>query len=123
MSYDFKISNGDFAIGSNGDFKRAENTEKLIQDILKICITPLGGNIFFPWYGSPVNATLVGNPMDMEFLSTVASGQLQNSLQALQTMQQEQAKRQKVTPFEQIAAVKQVQIERNQVDPRFLRLS
>ena len=29
MSYDFKISNGDFAIGSNGDLKRAENTEKL----------------------------------------------------------------------------------------------
>ena len=67
MSYDFKITNGDWTIGSNGDFQKVENTEKLIQDVLKIIIFPLGKNIFFRWYGSPVAKTLVGTAFDMEF--------------------------------------------------------
>jgi hypothetical protein len=123
MSYDFKIYKGDFKIGSDGDIQKVENTEKLIQDILKVAITPLGSNRFFPWYGSPVSKSLIGNVFDMEFVTTVASGQLMNSLESLQTLQQEQARRQRVTPFEQIAAVRRVEIERNQVDPRFFTVA
>lgn len=119
MSFDFKIFEGDFQIGSDGDLQKVENTEKLIQEILKIIITPLGTNIYFLWYGSPISKSLVGSPFDMEFLSTIAEGQLTNALEALQTLQQEQSKRQKVTPFEQIAALRRVKIERNQVDPRY----
>ena len=119
MSYDFKITNGDWSLGSNADIQRVENTEKVIQDILKIIIFPLGKNVFFPWYGSPVSKTLVGNAFDMEFLSTTASSQLMTALETLQKLQQEQAKRQRVTPFEQIAAVQRVSIERNNVDPRY----
>lgn len=119
MSYDFKITNGDWAIGSDGDVQKVENTDKLIQDALKIVIFPLGKNIFFRWYGSPVSKTLVGTPFDMEFVSTTASSQLMTALETLQKLQIEQAKRQRVTPFEQIAAVQRVIIERNRVDPRY----
>lgn len=119
MSFDFKISNGDWVVGSNGDFKKVENTEKLIQDVLKIITFPLGKNIFFRWYGSPVSKTLVGTAFDMEFISTTASSQLMTALETLQRLQLEQAKRQRVTPFEQIAAVQRVIIERNTVDPRY----
>ena len=120
MSFDFKInSTGDLSIGEDGDLSRVENTEKLIQDILKIVITPMGSNQFYPWYGSRLSKSLIGQVFDFEFLSTVASSQLQNALENLQRLQQEQARQQRVTPFEQLAAVKGVRIERNQVDPRY----
>ena len=119
MSFDFKIQVGDLSIGPDGDLARVENTDKLIQDILKIVITPMGSNQFYPWYGSRLSKSLIGNVFDHEFMSTVASNQLQNALENLQRLQQEQARIQRVTPFEQLAALRGVRIERNQVDPRF----
>lgn len=119
MSFDFRIVDRDIVIGDDGDLQQVENTEKLIQDILKIAITPLGSNQFYPWYGSPISKSMIGQILDMEFISSVASAQLQNSLEILQKLQQEQAKQQRVTPFEQLAAVKQVRIQRNIVDPRY----
>jgi phage baseplate assembly protein W len=119
MSFDFRIVNGDLGIDANGDLDRVEDTEKLIQEILKVAHTPLGSNLFYPWYGSPISQSLIGNALDMEFVSTVASSQLQSSLENLQRLQQRQALEQRVTPFEQLAAVKRISITRNQVDPRF----
>ena len=119
MSFDFRIRDGDLSIGQDGDLMKVENTEKLIQDILKIVITPMGSNQFYPWYGSRVSKSLIGHVFDFEFLSTVATSQLQNALENLQRLQQEQARQQRVTPFEQLAALRDVRIERNQVDPRF----
>lgn len=119
MSFDFRIIDGDLEIGADGDLGKVEDTEKLIQEILKVAHTPLGSNIFYPWYGSPVSQSLVGNALDMEFLSAVASSQLQTSLENLQRLQQKQALEQRVTPFEQLAAVKSISISRNQIDPRF----
>ena len=118
MSFDLKISDGDISIGSDGDFEKIERTEKLIQDIVKMLITPLGSNQFYRWYGSPLSKSMIGNVFSFEFLSSVASNQISNSLDTLQRLQQEQAKRQKVTPFEHMAAIKNVRTERNQVDPR-----
>ncbi len=120
MSFDFRIVNGDLGIGTDGDLDKIEDTEKLIQEILKVAHTPLGSNVFYPWYGSPISQSLVGNALDMEFISTVASSQLQSSLENLQRLQQKQALEQRVTPFEQLAAVKSVSITRNQTDPRYI---
>jgi len=122
MSFDFKITQGDIKIGDDGDLAKVENTEKLIQDILKIATTRLGANQFYKWYGSPISNTLVGSVMDMEFTSTMASSQLQHSLEVLQKMQQEQIRRQSVTPAEQLAAIKEVKISRNTTDPRYFRI-
>jgi len=119
MSFDFRIKDGDLQIDANGSIEKVEDSEKLIQDILKIASTPLGSNLFYPWYGSPISKSLIGQALDMEFVSTVASNQLQTSLENLQRLQQQQALEQRVTPFEQLAAVKRVAISRNQVDPRF----
>ena len=119
MSFDFKIVNGDLGIDTDGNFTKVEDTEKLIQDILKIVHTPLGSNLFYPWYGSAISKSLIGNVLDDEFLSSIASNQLQSSLNNLQRLQQKQALEQRVTPFEQLAAVKDISITRNSIDPRF----
>lgn len=122
MSFDFKVKDGDLAIGPDGDLLQVRDTEKLIQDILKMVTTQLGSNVFYPWYGSSVSKSLVGSVFDMEFVSSIAIGQLSNSIETLQRLQQSQAQKQSVTPGELLAAIERISIERNQVDPRFFRI-
>ena len=43
MSFDLKITNGDFTV-KNGEISTVTDTDKLAQDVLKICITPNGTN-------------------------------------------------------------------------------
>lgn len=121
MSFDFLIQDGDISIGSNGDLQKVENSQKLEQDILKIAVTPLGGNLFHTWYGSPISKSLIGTAFDMQFTSTIASGQLQNAIETLQKLQTIQASYQVVSPSEQISAIAKggISIDRNQTDPRF----
>lgn len=120
MSFDLKIEQGDIKIGKDGDFQRVENSEKLIQDIAKIATTPLGGNPFFPAYGSPLSKTLIGSPFNFDMIGTIGSAQLRQSLENLQALQQAQVKvGQFVTPSELLAAIKEIRIERNRTDPRY----
>lgn len=120
MSFDLKIQNGDIAIDSfNNDIKKVENSDKLIQDVLKIVTTPLSSNKFYPWYGSPITKTLIGNVLDMEFTSNMATNQLRNSLENLQKLQKVQSGTQLVTAQELLATLENVSIERNIIDPRF----
>jgi hypothetical protein len=119
MSFDLKISDGDLVIGSNGDLQQVTNTDKLIQDLLKIAITPLGGNPFYPWYGSPISKSLIGTSFSTDFIASVASSQLRSSLETLQKLQRAQAAAQGMTALEQLAAIQEVRIERNMTDPRF----
>jgi len=123
MSFDLKIREGDLHIGSDGSFEIVENSDKLIQEILKIAHTPLGSNIFYPWYGSPISKSLIGNALDIQFVSSIASSQLQASLENLQKLQQQQAREQKVSAAEQLAAIQQISIVRNYVDPRYFSVT
>lgn len=119
MSFDLKIVNRDLAIGSNGDLATVENSEKLVQDVLKIISTQIGANPFFPWYGSPISQALIGTAYSQNFISDIATAQLRTSLETLQKMQLVQMKQdQMVTPQEQIAAIQDVFIRRDSIDPR-----
>jgi len=120
MSFDLKIFDGDLKLGTNRDLATVEGVEKLTQDILKMVSTPIGGNPYFPWYGSPIERSLVGTAYETQFISNIASNQLRTTLEMLQNMQKEQLKTpQIITPQEQIAAIQNVSVNRNEVDPRF----
>lgn len=120
MSFDLKIFSRDLVIGNDGDLAQVVDSEKLTQDILKICLTPLNANKFNPYYGSPVNQSLIGSSLDTTFLTTIGIGQLNGSLQILQKLQQQQAAtNQLVSGAETLAAIQNIDIQRNQVDPRF----
>ena len=120
MSFDLKIQDGDLKIGSNGDLQQVRDTNKLVQDILKIISTQIGSNPFFPWYGSPITKSLLGRSFDYKFVSSIATQQLRSTLETLQKLQKDQIRRnQIVTPQEQLAAIQKVLVERNIVDPRF----
>lgn len=118
MSFDLKIISGDLVI-SNGQLRTVVDSEKLIQDILKLALTTAGSNPIHPWYGSFVSRTLVGNPNYSSVLVQIAKSQLTTALQNLKDLQDIQLKSfQRVSADEQIAAISDISIVHSQIDPR-----
>jgi hypothetical protein len=118
MSFDLKISNGDLVI-SQGKLKTVVDSEKLIQDILKIALTTAGSNPIHPWYGSFISRTLIGNPNHSSILVQIGKSQLNTALQNLKDLQDIQVKSyQRVSADEQIATISDISIIQNQIDPR-----
>lgn len=123
MSFDLKISDGDLQIGKDGDLQKVIRTEKLTQDILKIITTPIGGNVFFPWYGSPITKILIGTSLDTKFVFEMSKSQIITALNRLKDLQVTQSQSyQKTEPAELMGAIKDVYLERNQSDPRYFRV-
>jgi len=122
MSFDLKLVNGNLTVDNNGALAVVRDSEKLKQDVLKIIITPLGGNIGHPWYGSNVGLTMIGNIFDKDFTLDTATAQLQNAIETLQIIQKTQAQTQSVTAAESIMVVKDVYINSNPTDPRILEV-
>ena len=122
MSFDLKLSAGDLVI-KNGDLDTIANEDKLVQDILKICLTQAGSNLYQPWYGSYISKSLVGSVLDDNISFGIANSQLQNALENLKKLQELQvASGQKITPQEQIALISDISIGRNQIDPRLIEV-
>ena len=123
MSFDLKLEQGDLRISGTSDLAIVENGEKLTQDVLKIVTTQLGSNKRFPWYGCPLTQSMIGRAFDSVFISSVASNQLRFSITNLQRLQQEQlANDQIVTKQEQIAAIQNLGVNQNAIDPRFFNI-
>jgi phage baseplate assembly protein W len=122
MSYDLQIVNGDLTI-NNGDLGTVTDTAKLEQDILKICLTNVGSNPLQPGYGSFLSRTIIGNPIYTSTIVQIAKAQLNTCLTNLQTLQQNQIKqRQRVTADEQLAAITNISVVRNTIDPRLFNV-
>jgi hypothetical protein len=121
MSFDFTIKNGDLVIGQDGDISLITNSQKLIQDILKGLSTPLGSNQFFQNYGTLLGDLGISGINDELYVETSISSQIQSFLELLQSLQNQQIlNNQKVSPNELIAAVKELHVHRNTVDPTYL---
>lgn len=123
MSFDLKIINGDLVI-QNGGLRTVTDSEKLIQDILKICLTNIGANPINPGYGSFLSRTIIGNPMYTSTVVSIAKTQLTTCLNNLQTLQQAQIRsRQRMTADEQLAAISDISVVRNTLDPRLFNVT
>ncbi len=123
MSFDLLILDGDLVIGSNADLTTVTNEQKLVQDLLKIALTDAGSNPLQSWYGSLLSQSLIGSVLPSNVIISVAQSQLQSAIQNLQTLQQLQIQSgQTVTPAETIAAVKNVSITKNTIDPRLYQV-
>jgi len=117
MSFDLKVRNGDLVL-NRGDLQTVVDSEKLIQDILKIALTPAGSNPSFPWYGSFVSRTLIGSPLGTSIIIQVGQSQLQNAIQILMQLQSAQSKSgQSVSADEQINSILDISIMRSISDP------
>jgi hypothetical protein len=117
MSFDLKLSKGDLVI-KNGLLQTVVDSEKLIQDILKISLTTAGSNPLHPWYGSFISRTIIGNPNYTSVLVQIAKSQLSTALQNLKDLQDIQVKSfQRVSADEQISAISDISIVQNQINP------
>lgn len=120
MSFDLKIQSGDLVL-DNGDLKKVVDSEKLIQDILKIALTTAGSNPMYPWYGSYISRSLVGSGLTNDVIFQLGQSQLQNSLEILKSLQLSQVQSfQEVSPDEQINSIIDISINRNKTDPRLI---
>lgn len=122
MSFDLKIINGDLAI-NQGSLQTVVDSEKLIQDILKICLTDVGGNPLHPSYGSFLSRSVIGNPLQTQVIVQIAKSQLNTCLTNLQYLQQLQVKSlQQVSADEQLAAITGISVVRSAFDPRLFNV-
>ena len=122
MSFDLKIINGDLVI-NNGQLQTVVDSEKLIQDILKISLTTAGSNPIHPWYGSFISRTIIGNPNSNSVLVQIAKSQLTTALQNLKDLQDLQVKSfQRVSADEQISAILDISILMSNIDPRLINV-
>ena len=122
MSYDLKIINGDLVI-NNGQLQTVVDSEKLIQDVLKICLTAAGSNSIHPWYGSFLSRTIIGTPLYSSVLVQIGKSQLNTALTNLQNLQALQVKSfQNVSADEQISTITDISIIRNTIDPRLFNV-
>jgi hypothetical protein len=118
MSFDLKIQNRNLIL-VNGQLKTVVDSEKLIQDVLKICLTTAGSNPYQPWYGSYLSRTIIGNPIYTSVLVQVAKSQLNTALENLKNLQNAQTQSfQRVSADEQINSILDISVVRNQIDPR-----
>lgn len=118
MSFDIQIKNGDLVI-QNGDLKKITDLDKLLQDILKICLTPAGANPINPWYGSYLNNSIIGSGIDGDIINEIGKGQLSKCLDKLIELQNQQLNsQQSVTADELINNITSITISRSQQDLR-----
>lgn len=122
MSFDLKIINGDLVI-NQGALQTVVDSEKLIQDILKICLTDVGSNPLHPSYGSFLSRSVIGNALQTNVVVQIAKSQINSCLVNLQTLQQLQVKSfQRVTADEQLAAITGISVVRSGFDPRLFNV-
>lgn len=122
MSFDLKIVNADLVV-SQGALQTVVDSEKLIQDILKICLTDVGGNPIHPSYGSFLSRSVVGNAQHTSVVVQIAKSQLNTCLSNLQYLQTLQIKSlQKVSADEQLAAITGISVVRSAFDPRLFNV-
>jgi phage baseplate assembly protein W len=117
MSFDLRIVGGDLAL-VNGDLRLCVDSEKLIQDILKICLTSAGANPINPWYGSYISRSLIGSPLGSSITVQMCQSQLQTAIENLVALQKVQIKAAKtVTPDELIGSISSISVSRNKNNP------
>lgn len=118
MSFDLKIESNDLKINPDGGLQTVRDNAKLIQDIIKAILTPLGSNRFFQWYGSTLNSRVIGQFLDSTIIEAEMVRSVQDTLNNIIALQRAQARTQYVSAGEQIAAVRDISVMRNATDPR-----
>lgn len=123
MSFDLKINKGDLVI-NNGSLGVVVDGEKLLQDILKIALTPAGANPTNPWYGSLISRSVIGSGLDASVVLQVGKSQLENALKTLIELQRQQLRSgQIVTADEQIQSILDISLKRDLSNPTYYNIN
>lgn len=122
MSFDLALIDSDLQILATGDVKTVSDSPKLRQDILKIILTPIGGDRFHNWYGSNISDNIIGQNLSDDLVFGEISSEISNSLERLKSLQMAQSTYQKVTLAELISGVQEIVVQRGGSDPRIINV-
>jgi len=122
MSYDLRLEKGNLKISPGCDLEVVQFTDKLIQDVLKLVITPAGANQMFAWYGSSFGKTIIGTPYDQTFIKGTATEQIVSAIENLRGLQLSQMQFQNVSASEAISRVLNVSVDPDKTDPRLIKV-
>lgn len=118
MSFDLKLSNKNLSL-VNGKLEIVTSSAKLIQDVLKVILTPIGTNPSFPWYGCALIDSISGSQFDPIMRNTLIKSQIETALNNLMGLQSAQRKTaQPVSNAEHIAAISNIAVTQDPGDPR-----
>lgn len=122
MSYDLRLQNGDVVLGGDADFDIVTDSDKLIQDVIKMVTTNQGSNRFQPAIGSLINKRLIGQTLNAQNTVTVLQASVQEALVLLQKLQKQQAQTQALSPAEMLVQINSIDVSRDSVEPRQLNV-
>ena len=118
MSFDLQIKNNDISVSSTGDVNIVVNTDKLIQDVIKILLTSQGTNKFYRWYGSTIAKRVIGEVLGPYYTKVEMTRAIEDSLNNLMKLQQAQALYQDTSASETLSGINYIDIVREDSDPR-----
>lgn len=118
MSFDLALSKGDIYLGTDGDLAKVRNTSKLVQDVLKVIHTPIGGNPFYPTIGTNLTAENIGENISQQFAETKVAASVTQAIQIVQNIQRRQELVQIVTPEEKVVKIANLEVGQNSQEPR-----
>lgn len=118
MSFDLKIVDNDLIFNVDGSLQTVINNDKLVQDIIKAILTPIGSNRFFKWYGCALGSRVIGEVLDATLTQIEIQRSIQDTLINLISLQKSQARTQYVSAGESIAAIQEILVLKNMEDPR-----
>ena len=117
MSFDARLENGDLVISE--DIEIIEDTDKLLQDSIKLLLTPLGSWIFDPQYGSKLSIDLLGEPLPSWIGEQHLTSLIIAAFEHYKDIQKAQiASGQFLSDAERLSSVANVEVFRDRSDPR-----
>ena len=114
MSYDLKLTDGDFVIDTQGDVIVLEDYDKLEQDLLRLIHTSPGDNSFDASEGIGAY-DLLGKVIPRDINETILGKQVYFGLQHMIQQQATQGLTQYVSPKEQIATVEGIILRKAEI--------
>lgn len=105
----------DFRPDSRGAPHMVSGADLLYQSCVKILLTELRSNIYYPWYGSSITATVGTKALPGTAAALRAS--VYKALSNLQGLQSAQSKYQFVSAEERLHSVDRVEVSQNTLDP------
>jgi len=105
----------DFRFDATGSLILIQNEDLLYQAALKILLTDVGSNSFFPWYGTTIRERIGSKALSG--VASVLSEEVRKALSRVQALQTEQAKYQQMSFKERLYAVLAVNVKRHRQDP------
>jgi hypothetical protein len=91
------------------------NDNLLYQSCLKILLTELKSNIYYPWYGAGL-MSLIGSKSNAASAVNIRQA-VQQALSTLQNLQNQQSKYQKISPKERLYSVDNIGVKQSPSDP------